>query len=97
MEGLRRDYTPAPKQKMTKAYLLGALHDATERKTTYRIAQKSEAYVEFLAEGIRSLGRKAWTYREGQSRNLYVVEFSKSLLKDAKICSRQDRVDYVRG
>lgn len=82
---------------MTKAYLLGALHDATERKTTYRIAQKSEAYVEFLAEGIRSLGRKAWMYKEGKSRNLYVVEFSKSLLKDTKIRSRQDKVDYLRG
>jgi len=82
---------------MTKAYLLGALHDATERKTTYRIAQKSKAYVEFLAEGIRSLGRKAWTYKEGKSRNLYVVEFSKSLLKGTKIRSRQDKIDYARG
>ncbi len=82
---------------MTKAYLLGALHDATERKTTYRIAQKSTEYVEFLAEGIKSLGRKAWTYREGKSRNLYIVEFSKSLLKGAKIRSRQDKIDYIRG
>ncbi|MFZ5366507.1 MAG: LAGLIDADG family homing endonuclease [Patescibacteria group bacterium] len=82
---------------MTKAYLLGALHDATERKTTYRIAQKSKSYIEFLAEGIRSLGRKAWMYKEGKSRNLYVVEFSKSLLKNTKISSRQEKIDYVRG
>lgn len=82
---------------MTKAYLLGALHDATERKTTYRIAQKSKAYIEFLAKGIKSLGRRAWMYKEGKSRNLYVVEFSKSLLKGAKIRSRQDKIDYIRG
>jgi hypothetical protein len=82
---------------MTEAYLLGALHDATERKTTYRIAQKSKAYIEFLAKGIKSLGRKAWMYREGKSRNLYVVEFSKSLLKGAKIRFRQDKIDYIRG
>ena len=83
--------------KMTKAYLLGALHDATERKTTYRIAQKSKRYIEFLAKEIKSLGRKAWIYKEGKSRNLYIVEFSKSLLKGTKIRSRQDKIDYVRG
>jgi DNA-binding transcriptional regulator WhiA len=82
---------------MTKAYLLGALHDATRRKTTYRIAQKSKEYIEFLAEGIKSLGRKAWIYKEGKLRNLHVVEFSKSLLKEAKIRTRQDKIDYIRG
>jgi len=82
---------------MTKAYLLGALHDATERKTTYRIAQKSKIYIDFLAKGIVSLGRKAWTYKEGKHRNLYIVEFSKSLLRDTKIRSRQDKIDYIRG
>jgi len=82
---------------MTKAYLLGALHDATERKTTYRIAQKSRGYIEFLAKGIGSLDRKAWMYKEGKSRNLYIVEFSKSLLKGTKIRSRQEKIDYIRG
>ena len=37
--GLRRDYTPTPQ--ITKSYLLGVLHDATVRKTTYRVATKS--------------------------------------------------------
>ena len=82
---------------MTKAYLLGALHDATERKNTYRISQKSSGYVEFLAKGIQSLGRKAWTYKEGKTRDVYVVEFSKSLLKGTKIRSRQNKIDYIRG
>lgn len=82
---------------MTKAYLLGALHDATERKTTYRIAQKSKVYIKLLAEGIKSLGQKAWVYQEGKTRNLYIVEFSKSFLRGVKINSRQDKIDYVRG
>jgi len=94
--GLRRDYTPAP-FKMTKAYLLGALHDATERKNTYRIAQKSKTYIKFLAKGIKSLGKSAWIYQEGRSRKLFIVEFSKSLLKDTKIENWQDKIDYVRG
>ena len=63
--------------KISKAYLLGALHDATERKLTYRISQKSKSYVVFVASGIRSLGFGAWTYQEGKSRPIYVVEFSK--------------------
>jgi hypothetical protein len=41
---------------MTKAYLLGVLHDATERKTTYRIAQKSRKYIDFLVREIE----KSW-------------------------------------
>ena len=94
--GLRRDYTPAPKH-MTKAYLFGALHDATERKTTYRISQKSKKYVEFIAKGIKALGRKAWIYKEGQNRNVYVVEFSKSLLKEFKIQTQRQKVNYIKG
>ena len=82
---------------MTKAYLLGALHDGTVRKLTYRIVQKDQEYIEFLAEGIQSLGRKAWMYREVKTRHLYVVEFSKTFLKDFVIETIQDRIDYIRG
>ena len=96
LRGLRRDYTPTPKH-LTKAYLLGILHDSTERKTTYRISQKGEKFVKFIAQGIKNLGRKAWVYREGKERDVYVVEFSKSLLKDFKIKTKQDKVDYIRG
>lgn len=82
---------------MTKAYLLGVLHDATVRKTTYRISQKSERFVTFLAEGIRALGGSAWTYREGNNRDVYVVEFSRSFLKNVSIRTKKDKIDYIRG
>lgn len=82
---------------MTKTYLLGALHDATERKTTYRISQKSKRYIDFLARGIRKLGRNAWVYQEGKTRELFIVEFSKSLLIGVKIKTKQDKIDYIRG
>lgn len=94
--GLRRDYTPAPKG-VTKTYLLGVLHDATERRTTYRISSKSKKFCEFLAVGIRSLGPGAWIYKEGKDRNLWITEFSKTLLKGVRIISRQDKIDYLRG
>ena len=82
---------------MAKAYLLGALHDGTVRKLTYRIVQKDQEYIEFLVKEIKNLGLNAWMYKEGKTRNLYVAEFSKSLLKDFVIESINDRVDYIRG
>ena len=82
---------------MTKAYLLGALHDGTVRKLTYRIVQKDPEYIEFLVKEIKNLGFNAWMYKEGKTRQLYVVEFSKSFLKDFVFESTQDRIDYIRG
>lgn len=83
--------------KVTKAYLLGALHDGTSRKTTYRISQNNLEYINLLARGIKKLGKSAWIYREGKTRNLYVVEFSKPLVNGTKIVSRNEKIDYVRG
>ena len=82
---------------MTKPYLIGALHDATERKNTFRISQKSKLYIDFLAKGIHQLGSSAWTYQEGKSRNIFVVEFSKKFLTNVEISNDQDKCDYLRG
>jgi hypothetical protein len=94
-EGLRRDYTPAPQ--ISLCYLLGVLHDATKRKTTYRIATKSLNYCKFIKKEINNLNVGAWFYKEGKDRNLWIVEFSRSLLKGVEIKSRQDKIDYIRG
>ena len=93
--GLRRDYTPAPQ--INRAYLLGLLHDATERKYTFRIGQKSKQFVESICKGIQKLDFNAWTYKEGKKRNLYIVEFSKKLLKDFQVKTKKDKIDYIRG
>ena len=82
---------------MSKSYLLGALHDGFEAKHTYRIAQKYESYVRDLAEMIHRLGYRAWVYKEGANRNVYIVEFSKSVLSGFEISSNQDKIDYIRG
>ena len=87
--------TPTPK--ITKSYLLGVLHDATERKYTFRISQKSEEYIKFLSRGIEELGYSAWTYREGKTREIYIVEFSKKLLENFSLESLEDKKDYIRG
>lgn len=86
-----------PHKSITKSYLLGLLHDATERKTTYRISQKSKEFIEIIAQGIEFLGRKSWIYKEGKERDIWIVEFSKSLLKNIKINSSKNKIDYIRG
>jgi len=82
---------------MTKQYLLGALHDATIRKMTYRIGAKDFSYVRLIKSGLEKLGHKAWIYKEGKMRNYYIVEFVKSALHGVKIKSRQNKLDYIQG
>ncbi len=82
---------------MTKPYLLGALHDATLHRITYRLSQKSKLYVELVAKSIHLLGGNAWTYREGKNRQVYIVEFSSSFLKGIRILNLKDKIDYIRG
>jgi len=82
---------------MSRSYILGAMHDGTVRRRTLRISQKEEAYVLFLRGLVEAAGGRAWTYREGKSRHLYVVEFSRSFLHGHSIRTRQDRIDYARG
>lgn len=82
---------------MTRAYLLGAMHDGTLRVRTARISQKEEAYVIRVRQVVESLGFRAWTYREGRNRDLYVVEFSRLALEPRHIRSRREVIDYVRG
>lgn len=83
--------------KITKAYLIGALHDATVRKNTFRLGQKSYQYVLKISEGIKNLGGKSWVYQEGSDREFYIVEFSKNFLANFQIESNQDKLDYIRG
>lgn len=82
---------------MSRSYILGAMHDGTIRPRTIRISQKEESYVRLLRTLIHSMGGRAWTYREGRSRHLYVVEFSRSFMGRHRPQTRQERIDYVRG
>ena len=82
---------------MSKAYLLGALHDGSETTHTFRIAQKYESYVRDIANMIRAMGYNAWTYREGKNRNVFIVEFSKRVLKGFEITTLEDKRDYAQG
>ncbi|MFA5776035.1 MAG: LAGLIDADG family homing endonuclease [Patescibacteria group bacterium] len=87
--------TPTPN--ITKSYLLGLIHDSTTSRYTYRLCQKSLSFLESVQRGIQKMGSKAWIYKEGKSRNVYILEFAKSLLKDSAIASPTDKIDYIRG
>jgi len=82
---------------MVKAYLLGAIHDATERKLTFRISQKYKSYPVFIKELLAKIGKKAWIYKEGKTRKVYIVEFSKSFLKGFKVNSPEEKKYYIKG
>ena len=82
---------------MSRAYLSGAIHDATERQYTYRLSQKSSVYIESIQCLVEGLGFNAWTYREGRTRDLYVVEFSKQILDGLEIGTSKTKCDYARG
>ncbi|OGM23757.1 hypothetical protein A2627_05220 [Candidatus Woesebacteria bacterium RIFCSPHIGHO2_01_FULL_39_28] len=73
------------------------LHDATERKSTYRIATKSNLFARFLCNEIKKFGLSAWFYKEGKNRNLWIVEFSKTLLKVVRVKTERNKIDYIRG
>lgn len=82
---------------MSLAYIKGALHDATERKYTYRLSQKEKQYVEFIASLLHELDHNAWVYQEGKNRNVFVVEFAKSALKNVSLETENEITDFIRG
>jgi hypothetical protein len=84
-------------KKITKSYLIGLLHDGTERRYTYRICQKEKEFIHFVAKEMQKIGIKAWTYQEGKKRNLWVVEFAKKHLSNIKINSLENKIDYICG
>lgn len=73
------------------------MHDGTIHGSTVRISQKEETYVKMVRELISSAGGRAWIYREGRMRSLYVVEFSHSFLASHTLVSREDLINYARG
>lgn len=82
---------------MSRSYLLGAMHDGTVRRRTIKIAQKEESYIQFIRHMVEDLGARAWTYREGKERNIYVVEFSRARMILSKPRTRDEKIDYIRG
>lgn len=80
-----------------RAYLLGALHDATISRLhrTVRFGQSNRDWLESLSILLEGLGRRSWIYREGRNREFWVLETSASWLKEASAVD--DSLAYARG
>jgi LAGLIDADG-like domain len=79
-------------------YLLGAAHDGTisKRHRTTRFGQSDFRWLEVLRVALLSLGYRSWSYREGASRALWVLETS-WLPGSVSICTEHQARGYVRG
>jgi hypothetical protein len=82
-----------------KAYLLGALHDATYSRLhqTYRYSQSSQKWLELLQTAFQILGYKSWIYKEGRDRFVWILETSTKLDKFAKPSDIGEKIAYIRG
>jgi hypothetical protein len=83
-----------------RAYLHGAAHDATmsRRHRTVRFGQSDERWLAVLRILIGRLGRRSWSYREGRSRRMWVLEASAEVLAGAvALSTSEERLAYARG
>ncbi|MBP6920108.1 MAG: LAGLIDADG family homing endonuclease [Candidatus Omnitrophica bacterium] len=89
--------------KITVAYLQGTLGDSTYSKLhkTYRISQNNREWLLMLKNLLQSLEIKGWIYKEGKSRDVYVLETTfQSLSGDFDPCSletTEEKQAYIRG
>ena len=88
---------------ITNAYLQGILGDATYNKLhkTHRISQGNREWLERIKNLLSDIGEKSWIYREGKTRNVYVLEATSKKLSmnfDPMILqSDAEKIAYIRG
>ncbi len=75
------------------SYLFGEAHDATisPRHKTVRFGQADVEWLDVLRLLLKERGQKAWMYREGSTRQFWVLETS------AEVAGGSARVLHVRG
>jgi hypothetical protein len=82
------------------SYLFGAAHDATisARHKTVRFGQADVEWLTILRSLLEERGQKAWMYREGKTRNFWVLETSASWLTEGlSLSTQEERCAYARG
>lgn len=89
-------------EKEIKAYLLGALHDATfSSNKRFRFSQKGTGWLLTLQRLLRKVGNNSWLYQEGKTRSVYVLETLAPFLDfkcdPSKLKTKRERISYVRG
>ena len=85
-----------------KAYLNGALHDATfSSNRRFRYAQKGTEWLKVLKVLLKKIGHNSWIYKEGKDRDVYVLETLANFLdfkcNPLKFKTRAEKIAYIRG
>jgi len=91
----------APCEKEIRAYLLGALHDASlNKKKRYRFTQKYVEWLNLLQKLFQETGYKSWIYREG-NRDVHTLETLASFLDFSfdplTLDTDAEKSAYIRG
>jgi len=84
------------------AYLQGAMHDASlNKRKRIRFGQKYPGWLDTLKDLLMSVGANSWTYKEGKSREYYILE---TVCKDlhfsfnpVALKTKGEKVAYIRG
>jgi intein-encoded DNA endonuclease-like protein len=89
-------------EKEIKAYLLGALHDATfSSNCRFRYSQKGTEWLKLLKALFNKIGYNSWIYKEGKEREIYVLETLANFLdfkyNPLKFKSRGEKIHYIKG
>ena len=93
----------AASNKSLESYLQGALRDGTRssRHRTHRIGQSDLRWLQLLKEALRILDYRSWIYKEGRSRDLWILETTAPFLSigfDANVLiGAREGFGYVRG
>lgn len=86
-----------------EAYLQGALRDGTRsvRHNTHRFGQSDRKWLELLQTLLQGIAFRSWIYREGKSREFWVLETTAPFLDieyDAgSLVGTVAGLEYVRG
>ena len=87
----------------TKAYLQGALHDGTfnHYNKRFRYCQAGTDWLNILRDCLKITGYNSWIYREGKTRNVFVLETLAEFLNIAfnplLLKTIGERKAYLRG
>jgi intein/homing endonuclease len=90
------------KDSVIRAYLQGALHDATfSSNRRFRFSQSGTSWLRVLQELLRRLGFRSWIYREGKKRKVYVLEtlapFLDFRFDPDQLATGEEQIAYIRG
>jgi LAGLIDADG-like domain len=89
--------------RVVQAYLQGALHDGTRSHShrTHRFAQKGIEWLSRLHDLFVLIGHRSWIYKEGQDRDVFILETSARFLDTSfdpdHLSDAAEQIGYVRG